>query len=60
MMDYWGQFAATGDPNLPGAVAWPRYDPATDSYLGIDDPSVAGAGVRTDRCDFWDGLTAGG
>ena len=26
MGDYWTQFASTGDPNMPGRLAWPPYD----------------------------------
>lgn len=48
---YWLRFAATGDPNGAGAVAWPRYEAATDSHLEIDVTSRAGNGVRADRCD---------
>jgi para-nitrobenzyl esterase len=52
---YWGRLAASGDPNGAGAVAWPRWD-ATDPYLQLDDVIVAGKGVRTAKCDFWDAL----
>jgi len=30
---YWANFAKSGDPNGPGAVAWPRYDPKTDAIM---------------------------
>jgi para-nitrobenzyl esterase len=53
---YWERLAATGDTNGSGAVAWPAYDATTDSYLQLDDTIVAGAGVRTEQCDFLDGL----
>jgi para-nitrobenzyl esterase len=56
IIGYWSRFAATGDPNGAGAVVWPAYDPATDSYLGLDETIVAGHGVHTANCDFWNSL----
>lgn len=56
MSSYWARFGATGDPNGDGAVAWPRYDAAADSYLQLDNTIQADAGVRTEQCDFWDSL----
>jgi para-nitrobenzyl esterase len=53
---YWSRLAASGDPNGGGAPAWPRYDAASDPYLQLDTTIVAGAGVRTKQCDFWDTL----
>jgi para-nitrobenzyl esterase len=54
---YWSRFGATGDPNGAGAaVKWPVFDPKTDTYLQLDDTISAGAGVHTDKCDFWDSL----
>lgn len=58
MNAYWARFAANGDPNGGGATLWPRYDPALDSYLDLDNTIFSGAGVRTARCDFWDVLVA--
>jgi hypothetical protein len=49
-------FAASGDLNGASAVAWPAYDAAVDSYLRLDTPIVAGEGVRTAQCDFWERL----
>jgi len=37
MMDYWTQFAKTGDPNKEGLPAWPIYDPDADQYLVLDE-----------------------
>ena len=56
MVGYWSRFAAGGDPDGAGAAAWPAFTAAGDEYLGLDDTIAAGAGVRTARCDFWDGL----
>ncbi|HSB64022.1 MAG TPA: carboxylesterase family protein, partial [Thermoanaerobaculia bacterium] len=58
MNAYWARFAANGDPNGAGATFWPRYDPALDSYLDLDNAIFSGAGVRPARCDFWDALVA--
>ena len=54
MNAYWARFAANGDPNGAGATFWPRYDPALDSYLDLDNAIFSSAGVRPTRCDFWD------
>jgi para-nitrobenzyl esterase len=56
MMDYWTRFAATGDPNGGGAVAWPRYDAASDPYLRLDTSLGADLGVRSASRDFWDAV----
>jgi carboxylesterase type B len=57
-MGYWSRFTRTADPNGSGAVSWPLYDLATDPYLELAVPATPGAGVRTDKCDFWDSLVA--
>jgi para-nitrobenzyl esterase len=59
MVGYWSRFAATGDPNGDGAVAWPAYDVAADPYLRLGTPIAAGEGVRTAQCDFWERLAGG-
>ena len=45
MQEAWIAFARTGDPNAPGAVAWPRYNRTTrptlelgDEIRAVDDP----------------------
>ncbi|HVE82783.1 MAG TPA: carboxylesterase family protein [Myxococcales bacterium] len=60
MSGYWGRFAATGDPNGGGALAWPRYDSASTRHLVLDfEPSVS-AGLRRDQCDLWDRVEPAG
>lgn len=55
----WARFAATGDPSVPGAVAWPAYDAARDRTFVWDASSASVDGIRTEACDFWDALLAG-
>jgi len=54
MDGYWSRLAATGDPNGGAGATWPLYDASTDAVMLLDDASMAGAGVRTAQCDFWD------
>jgi para-nitrobenzyl esterase len=54
MDGYWSRFAAAGDPDGSGAVAWPLYDATADAVLQLDDTPVAASGIRTAQCDFWD------
>ncbi|MFA4876408.1 MAG: carboxylesterase family protein, partial [Methanoregula sp.] len=39
MMDYWTQFAKTGNPNGKTNVNWPEYDTRTGQYLDINTTS---------------------
>jgi para-nitrobenzyl esterase len=52
MMGYWVRFAATGDPNGPGAAQWLPYDTG-ENILQLDDSIVTLAGgYRNAQCDF--------
>jgi len=52
MMDYWARFAATGDPNGPGAVQWLPYD-TDENILQLDNDIVnLAGGYRNAQCDF--------
>lgn len=55
---YWARFAS-GDPNGAGAPHWPEFDPVSDAFLQLDVEIVAGEGIRTAKCDFWDTIYNG-
>jgi para-nitrobenzyl esterase len=41
MIDYWTQFAATGDPNLSSAPTWTPYNSITDEFQSLVPPKPA-------------------
>lgn len=51
---YWRRFADTGDPNGGSDPVWPAYGSGSDLYLELSAAPLAGNGIRTDQCDFWD------
>ena len=57
MMHAWANFAATGDPNGTGAPTWTRAKAGSDPFLQLETPTASGDGVRTQQCNFWDGLS---
>lgn len=55
VLNYWVNFANTGNPNGSGLVNWPQYQSAPDCYLEIKPtPIGTQCGLRTDKCDLWD------
>jgi para-nitrobenzyl esterase len=50
---YWTRLARDGDPNGDGAVAWPRYDDASDQRLDLDVPITVTSGFRRTECEYW-------
>jgi para-nitrobenzyl esterase len=54
MLDYWTNFARTGNPNGNGNPTWPTYDWQKDPYLEIKAPLGSGEGLRTQKSDYWD------
>ena len=53
-MDYWVQFAKTGDPNGDDLVAWPSYDTHDDRHLEMNDKISASSGLRCEACNLLD------
>ena len=52
MLSAWVNFAATGDPNGPGAPRWAPYDVARDNYLTFDSTLAEATRWRTEPLDF--------
>jgi len=54
MNTYWARFAATGDPNGPGAPAdWPQFRSDDDKRLQLDPGWEALQDFRSEQCTFW-------
>lgn len=57
MLNYWVNFAKTGNPNGTDLVAWPQYNATTDCYLEIKaTPNGNQCGLRTAQSDLWDDI----
>lgn len=54
IMGYWTRFAATGDPNIEGAVPWPAYDTRSDERLVLGDTIHQGVRLYQRACDLAD------
>ena len=51
MMEYWTNFAKTGEPNAPGLPDWPRYD-KTGEVMHLDADSMASPDTTRARYEF--------
>ena len=51
MIDYWVQFARTGDPNGDGRPAWPEFDGKKQAYLELGDEVKTGAELEREIND---------
>jgi para-nitrobenzyl esterase len=54
MQAYWVRLAETGDPNGPGAPAWPAYEETTDLCLELGAEIKAGPHPWGKACDVFD------
>jgi para-nitrobenzyl esterase len=54
MIDYWVQFAESGDPNKEGLVEWPPFTEAGDQHLVIGREIKAESGLHKDASDVYD------
>lgn len=52
MMDYWTNFAKTGNPNGPGLVDWPAYTNESDMNLEFSDTIHTNKNCFKKECDF--------
>jgi para-nitrobenzyl esterase len=58
MQDAWIAFARTGDPNTPGAVAWPRFNTASRPTLVFDEEITVADDPTADMRKLWYQATA--
>jgi len=53
MMEYWTNFAKTGDPNSEGLPEWPEYRTDSRNRMHLDLPAYAATATNVDQCAFW-------
>ncbi len=53
MMDYWTNFARTGDPNGESLVEWPPFETDTEYYMELGDEVRVGQHLLKKECDFF-------
>jgi len=57
MLNYWVNFAYSGNPNGQNLVNWPQFDALNDCYLEIKaTPNGSNCGIRTAECNLWDSI----
>ncbi len=55
LLNYWVNFARTGNPNGDGLENWPEYSAEGDCYLELKaTPDGTSCGIRTAKLDLWD------
>ncbi|TWU30855.1 carboxylesterase/lipase family protein [Novipirellula artificiosorum] len=56
LMDYWVQFASSGNPNIDGQPSWPQYTMHRDQHLVMDKEIAPASGLRREACDLLDSI----
>ena len=51
-MDYWVQFAKTGDPNIDGNPAWLAYTTTNDRHLVMDTAITVDIRLQSDGPNY--------
>ncbi|MEM6468495.1 MAG: carboxylesterase family protein [Planctomycetota bacterium] len=54
LMDYWVQFARTGNPNVEGQPTWPAYTTDADQHQVMDVTIKTASGLRREASDLLD------
>ncbi|MFT4063101.1 MAG: carboxylesterase family protein [Edaphocola sp.] len=58
MLQYWTNFAKTGNPNGSGLANWVQFQTENDCYMEIKaTPNGTQCGLRTAQSDLWDNVT---
>lgn len=55
-MNYWTQFAKTGDPNQSGLPQWPPFQKGDEAYLELHNPIHAAKDLNKDKLDVFEKL----
>jgi para-nitrobenzyl esterase len=55
VMEYWANFARSGNPNGESMPNWPRHDPKAAAYLDFaENGPVAKEGLRREACGIFE------
>ena len=57
MMNYWVNFAKTGNPNGPGLLNWPAYKSKSDINMEFGDTIRTNKHLYKKECDFISGMS---